>query len=377
MAGRIRVAVHHGCGDLAGRVRAISGTTHSGLGEFRRADRLDTPGTDRAGPLRRYGDGGGSRAEGGGAFAVTMRSRQAQPADRTLADLADDVYFPDRSRPISGFVRLDRTEVERAGIPPEAMNDVASGLTSALYRDDAGRYVLAFAGTYRTSLRSWKTNFAQGLGIPARQYVLAGRLGKLARGAFGDDLVITGHSLGGGLATTAALKSGAPAVTFNPAALSDQTIRGLGIDAAAAREYAAAGNIRTYVVAGDPLTVLQDSHWLHRSMIGGLAGGILGSSLGGAMGGAIAGTAGRVTGSTTGKFVGAYVGAAIGGTAGAAGTAGGLAQVRPALGARIDLPDPLPAENNGRVAHSIDIHEMPGVRLALDRTQPWSDRSGS
>lgn len=371
MAGRIRVAVHQGCGDLAGRVRAISGTAHSGAGEFRRADRLDTA---DAGPLRRSGDGSDSRARGSGAFAVGMRSRKAQPADRILADLADDVYFPDRSRPIAGFVRLDKAEAERAGIPPEAMNDLPSGLTSALYRDDAGRYVLAFAGTYRTSLRSWKTNFAQGLGIPARQYVLAGRLGKLARGAFGDELVITGHSLGGGLATTAALKSGAPAVTFNAAGLSDQTIRGLGIDATAAREYAAAGNIRTYVVAGDPLTVLQDSHRVHRSMIGGLAGGILGSSLGGAVGSAIGGTTGRVTGSTTGQFVGASVGAAIGGTAGAAGTAGGLAQVRPALGARIDLPDPLLAENNGRMAHAIDIHEMPGVRRALDLTQPWSDR---
>lgn len=374
MAGRLRTAGQQGVGDLASRVHGAAGTTKSGIGVYQGADRLDMPDADHAGSRRRSGDGTGSRAHAGGAFAVGMRSRRAQPADRILADLAEDVYSAHHNRPISGFVRLDRTELDRAGIPQEAMNDRRSGLTSALYRDDAGRYVLAFTGT--NSLRGWKTNLTQGIGIPARQYVLAGRLGKLARGAFGDELVITGHSLGGGLASTAALKSGAPAVTFNAASLSDQTIRGLGIDPAAAREYAAEGNIRTYVVAGDPLTAFQDSHRLHRSAIGGVAGGILGSSLGGAVGTAIAGTAGRASGSATGKAVGTFVGAAIGGAATAAGTAGGLTQVRPALGARIDLPEPLPAENRGP-ARAVEIHEMPGVCRALDQTQPWSDRSGS
>ncbi|MEU1985604.1 hypothetical protein [Nocardia sp. NPDC019395] len=306
-----------------------------------------------------------------------MRSRTAQPVDRTLADLASDVYMPNRSDPIDGFVRLDRAELERAGIPPETLNDQSSGLTSALYRDDAGRYVLAFAGTYRTSFRSWKTNIVQGMGRPARQYVLAGRLGKLARAAFGNDLVITGHSLGGGLATTAALKSGAPAVTFNPAGLSDQTIRGLRLDPAAAQEYAAAGNVRTYVVAGDPLTALQDARQMHRVTIGGLAVGALGTSLGGVMGSAIGGLTGGAAGSATGKFVGASLGAAIVGAAGAAGTTGGLAQVRPALGARIDLPDPLSAEGSGRMKRALDLHQMSGVRRALDLTQPWSNQSGN
>ncbi|MGW5381344.1 hypothetical protein [Nocardia sp. NPDC003963] len=309
-----------------------------------------------------------------------MRSRTALSRDRTLAMLADDIYYAGRpSYRLDGFVRLDRAELEKAGIPADALNDRRSGLTSAVYRDEAGRHVLAFAGSNRTSVRSWRTNLAQGVGLPARQYVLAGRLGKLARGAFGDGLVITGHSLGGGLAATAALKSGSPAVTFNAAGLSDRTIAGLGIEPAAARAYAEDGNIRNYVVAGDPLTALQDVHRVQRSVVGGLAGGVVGSSIGGALGSAIAETAGRVAGRETGRLVGGYVGAAMGGATAAAGTAGGLALMRPALGTRIDLPDPLsPQEHRGApVTRAIVLHEMGGVQRALDETRPWSNSPGT
>ena len=292
--------------------------------------------------------------------------------------LADDVYYPSRSgHRIDGFIRLDSAELEKMGIPPSAINDARSGLTSAVYRDDRGRHVLAFAGTDRTSLRSWHTNFSQGIGLPARQYVLAGRLGKLARVAFGDELVITGHSLGGGLATAAALKSGAPAVVFNGAGLAEQTIRGLGLEPAAAREYAAAGNIRSYVVAGDPLTVFQETSRVHRSVIGGIAGGLAGSSIGGALGSAIGGHSARIAGTVAGRTVGGAVGAVIGGAAGATSTASGLAQVQRVLGARIDLPDPLPdGYSGGRLARAIELHEMSGVHKALDSARPWSGPSG-
>lgn len=352
----------------------------NGTDEIDRADLAAAADSRRCRPGGRgsCGAGSGSRHASGGTFAATMRSPRAQRTDRSLAMLADDVYYPSRSgHRIDGFIRLDSAELEKMGIPPSAINDARSGLTSAVYRDDRGRHVLAFAGTDRTSLRSWHTNFSQGIGLPARQYVLAGRLGKLARVAFGDELVITGHSLGGGLATAAALKSGAPAVVFNGAGLAEQTIRGLGLEPAAAREYAAAGNIRSYVVAGDPLTVFQETSRVHRSVIGGIAGGLAGSSIGGALGSAIGGHSARIAGTVAGRTVGGAVGAVIGGAAGATSTASGLAQVQRVLGARIDLPDPLPdGYSGGRLARAIELHEMSGVRKALDSARPWSGPSG-
>lgn len=367
-------------GGLNGRMRSMARTIENGTHEIERAGRPAAADIQRPEPGGRgsRGDDSGSRHESGGTFAATMRSPRAQRIDWSLAKLADDVYFPARSgHSIDGFVRLDSAELENLGIPPNATNDARSGLTSVIYRDDRGRHVLAFAGTFRTSLRSWHTNFSQGMGLPARQYVLAGRLGKLARVAFGDELVITGHSLGGGLATAAALKSGAPAVIFNGAGLADQTIRGLGLDPPAAREYAAAGNIRSYVVAGDPLTIFQETNRVHRSVIGGVAGGLAGSALGGALGSALGGNTARIAGTVAGRTVGGAVGAAIGGAAGATSTASGLAQVQRVLGARIDLADPLPDDySGGRLTRAIELHEMSGVSKALDSARPWSGPSG-
>ncbi|GGL40727.1 DUF2974 domain-containing protein [Nocardia jinanensis] len=383
LAGRnLAHAAQRAIRDTDGRMRTMVGTLRRGADEVENAARRGKKEIEGVSVIRRpdhRGGGADRRRSGGKTFAASTRSTAAQQIDRSLAKLADDVYLPARpGHRIDGFVRLESRELESVGIPPGALNDARSGLTSAIYRADDGRYVLAFAGTYRTSLRSWQTNFAQGMGLPARQYVMAGRLGKLARVAFGDDLVITGHSLGGGLATTAALKSGAPAVTFNGVGLSDQTIRGLGLEPVAARDYAAAGNVRAYMVAGDPLTAIQEAHRVHRSVIGGVAGGLVGSSLGGAVGTAIGGQTGRIAGVVAGRSVGGFVGAAMGGAAGATGIAGGLAKVAPALGARIDLPDPFPAEyGGGRLSRAIDLHELPGVQLALDQARPWSGPPGS
>ncbi|MEX0631371.1 hypothetical protein M8494_01595 [Serratia ureilytica] len=85
-----------------------------------------------------------------------------------------------------------------------------------------------------------------------------------AKAAFGDALVIAGHSLGGGLAATAALATGTVAVT--------QRGRGLGlhpespgIDPVAAKKDAEAGGIRRYSEQYDMLTSTQESTSLIRT----------------------------------------------------------------------------------------------------------------
>jgi putative lipase involved disintegration of autophagic bodies len=72
-----------------------------------------------------------------------------------------------------------------------------------IYSDNQ-QYVLAFAGT--NDMRDWLSNVRQATGYDDVQYNQAVAVAKGAKAAFGDALVIAGHSLGGGLAATAALE---------------------------------------------------------------------------------------------------------------------------------------------------------------------------
>ena len=75
----------------------------------------------------------------------------------------------------------------------------------------------AFAGTDFKSVADWRANVGQGLGLQTAQYRQAEVLAQDAREAFGNNLAITGHSLGGGLASAASLATGTPAVKIGRA----------------------------------------------------------------------------------------------------------------------------------------------------------------
>lgn len=93
-------------------------------------------------------------------------------------------------------------------------------------------YVLAFRGTDEGF--DWFDNGFNAMGIPANQYARATKLaGKVAEALQathpGATLEYTGHSLGGGLATVAALSTGQHATVFNPASLHANQARWLGV----------------------------------------------------------------------------------------------------------------------------------------------------
>ncbi len=91
-----------------------------------------------------------------------------------------------------------------------------AGLDAAVYRTEGGEIVVAYGGTKKTSVADWATNFGVRLVVPP-QYAAAAKLAELVAQRFGRPPSLTGHSLGGALASYAAskLSSTGPVVTFN------------------------------------------------------------------------------------------------------------------------------------------------------------------
>lgn len=190
-------------------------------------------------------------------FDAQVRGTDAKAIDLQLAKLSQDVYDPN-SKGIEGWTRLSNDQLMQAGIDPASLEDPSTGFRAAIYQDKNGDHVLAFAGS--NDAKDWLNNAEQGLGISAVQYNQAVSLATEAKAAFGNSLAITGHSLGGGLASIASLATDSAGVTFNAAGLNDATIQRLipEGDPAALKQQAENGLIRRYAVNGEILTTTQE-----------------------------------------------------------------------------------------------------------------------
>lgn len=199
-------------------------------------------------------------------FAESMRGQQPQPEDRQFPALLQDLYATASQRreggaetfaPLpNGWTRMNDSTLQRAGIDPGLLHDAKSGFDAAFYRNEQGQVVLGFCGTDEG--KDWKHNLGQGLGFDDAQYASAIQLGSQAKQAFGDQVVISGHSLGGGLAAASAMVNDIPAVTYNAAGVNDRTLERQGLDASAAKDYASSELIRGYHVKNEILTHLQE-----------------------------------------------------------------------------------------------------------------------
>jgi hypothetical protein len=198
-------------------------------------------------------------------FAALVRGRQPLPIDLELPILLQDSYATADMRrgtqasaiELPGsWMRLNDGDVRAIGINPTLLHNARSGFDASFYRDASGRVVLAFTGTDEG--RDWKHNFGQGLGLDDRQYNQAIVLGRRAKEKLGNNVVFSGHSLGGGLAAAAAMVVDAPAVTFNAAGVHGKTLERQGFDAEALKREAEQGLIRSYRVENEILTHLQE-----------------------------------------------------------------------------------------------------------------------
>ncbi|NUO77562.1 MAG: DUF2974 domain-containing protein [Lysobacter sp.] len=201
-------------------------------------------------------------------FADEVRGQNAQPVDMTLAKLMRDVYDYDRNgrqEGVGAWKPMGEDELRQAGIDPTLLKNQSSGFLAVIYGDGQGRHVLAYSGT--DEAKDWLTNFGQGLGFETSQYNQAMALARQAKVAFGQDMVITGHSLGGGLAAAAAVSTDTPAITFNASGVHDKTLERIGLDPDAVKREASQGLIRRYAVDNEILTELQENKPIIRHLM--------------------------------------------------------------------------------------------------------------
>lgn len=167
-----------------------------------------------------------------------------EPTPKEAAYIADHIY--------------GQTDELIGGWQLYYMNSLSNGLQYGIYQREMENgdleYVLAFAGT--NDFNDILQDISQLLGTGAvPQYGNAVSAGRQFASLYeGYEKTIVGHSLGGGLATAASLATGVPAITFNPAAMTELTENQLGI------QNIISTKVTNYIVAGEPLSVLQTIH---------------------------------------------------------------------------------------------------------------------
>jgi hypothetical protein len=198
-------------------------------------------------------------------FAGDVFGQQPHAVDRVLSSLIQDSYAvadarrgdPSSESGLPGtWTRMDTAALHAASIDPTLLHDAKTGFDASLYRDASGAVVVAYAGS--DEFQDWPHNFRQGLGFQDPQYEQAIALAQDAKRAFGDNVILTGQSLGGGLAAAASMVNEVPAVTFNAAGVHDKTLERYGLDADVLKQQAEQGLIRSYRVENEILTHLQE-----------------------------------------------------------------------------------------------------------------------
>lgn len=198
----------------------------------------------------------------------------AAPATRELALMADDVYNDIAAPPPGYRVAID-ADLATIGLAAQDLSSPQSAFRARVYLRGEGadtQYVVSFRGS--TDASDWKANAQQALGLPSDQYARALMVARAVARHPDADVTLTGHSLGGGLASAAALACGRDATTFNASGLSDATIRQAeGIRGTAG---VTSPEIAAFYVRGEVLSAVQDGG---DRVLGALFGGVLGGIL--------------------------------------------------------------------------------------------------
>lgn len=179
-------------------------------------------------------------------------------------------HISELPEPPLGLEAVDTSKIP--GLNNAVFSDKETGFGAGLFKSAINdETMLTFRGTNNrvTGKKDWITNAKQGMGIESKQYNQAMKLARQASMSphLEQQLVIVGHSLGGGLAASAVGATGIPGYTFNAAGLHPKTVERFGGLPMAEID----GLIQTQAVNGEILTGGQK---LRGVLLPGLLGGI-------------------------------------------------------------------------------------------------------
>ena len=163
--------------------------------------------------------------------------------DDSLDGLSPEQQAMLKSEKLEGYEKLNAEEMGKMNIKDSDLKDPSTGFKADIYKDKNGDYVLVYRGTYSDPdhpendlVHDWSKewtddNMRQGLGMGSEQYKKSIKLAeKVNRNKpKGKQLTITGHSLGGGLATAAGAATGSKTYAFCPAGVHPNTYKKYGV----------------------------------------------------------------------------------------------------------------------------------------------------
>lgn len=192
-----------------------------------------------------------------------------------MGHISRDVYEVNSKLTNSHISRLSDQELQELGFETGLLDNEKTGFRAEVYRNSiTGEAVLAFQGTNFESVEDWKNNLQQGVGLTSPQYEQARRAADEFNTVFAnEERSLTGHSLGGGMASYAALATGLEATTFNAAGLHTNTLDRVG-----ATRDDALDLVTAHHVGGEAVSWGQDSAVADLVAAGLLGGGYAASS---------------------------------------------------------------------------------------------------
>lgn len=161
-----------------------------------------------------FGISGGSN----GLLSFTNEYVNNQQLQQDYNQIANDLPYAKLSDAVYKFAEID-------GWKLIDKKDGTDGFAAATYKNQkTGEIVVAFRGTEFSTHSDRKTDFQLALGKNTSQHQQAVQYFESIKSQYGNNITVTGHSLGGSLAQAVALTYGVQGVTFNSAAVPDEIL---------------------------------------------------------------------------------------------------------------------------------------------------------